>query len=139
MWVFSMFLLFGRWCFTSIVLVTATMVALQAKGTLSRPATKTRVEHYVHATSRGVIQGTVKDNRGGPVRGATITLTCETGQRQTTETANDGSYVIRGILPGTYLVSANGAGLEPATVPLVNVEPGQVVTGNVTMIAESAE
>ena len=54
-------------------------------------------------TSR--ITGTVTDNNGGVVSGATITLTNEgTKTSQSTQTSDSGTYTFDLIQPGTYTV-----------------------------------
>src|SRR4051812_2858639 len=81
----------------------------------------------------GSVQGSVKDDTGGIIPGAAITLSNESGTVQTTKTGSDGTYVLRGIPAGTYSVSASYKGLQQATVLVVNITAGQAASGNILM------
>ncbi|HEX6126020.1 MAG TPA: carboxypeptidase-like regulatory domain-containing protein, partial [Pyrinomonadaceae bacterium] len=59
-----------------------------------------------NAQFRAGIQGTVTDNAGSVVPGATVTLTNkETNQTQTTQTSDAGFYRFSALTPGTYSIS----------------------------------
>jgi hypothetical protein len=85
----------------------------------------------------GSVQGTVKDDTGGIIPGATITLSNDSGTVQTTKAGSDGSYTLRGVPPGTYSVSASYKGLQQATVLVVNVAAGQAASGNIVMTPQT--
>src|SRR4029453_19436888 len=60
----------------------------------------------------GVITGTVKDEQGGILPGANVTLTGKTGTKTaTTDTA--GSYRFAALDPGTYSVQIQMSGFAP--------------------------
>ena len=62
---------------------------------------------------RGTITGTVTDNNGGVVSGATITLTNEgTKTSQSTQTSDSGTYTFDLIQPGTYTVTVEKTGFK---------------------------
>ncbi len=70
-----------------------------------------RSVHAQGTTSR--VTGTVTDNSGASVTGATVTLTNEgTGVSLTTETSNTGAYVFDLIQAGTYTVSVEKQGFK---------------------------
>ncbi len=88
-------------------------------------------------TGSGVVQGTVKDDTGGVIPGATVTLATQGGTIQTTTTGADGTYTIRGVPSGTYTVSATYAGLQQEGAITVNVTGAQPVAGNIVMTVQT--
>jgi hypothetical protein len=62
-------------------------------------------------TLTGTIEGTVKDEQGGGLPGATITLTGKTGSKAI-GTERSGSYRFIAVEPGTYQVSAALSGFK---------------------------
>jgi hypothetical protein len=60
----------------------------------------------------GTITGTVKDDQGGVLPGATVKLTGKTGSRSTTSDA-EGVYRFAGVDPGAYSVTAELSGFRP--------------------------
>jgi hypothetical protein len=79
------------------------------------------------------IRGTVKDNTGAIIPGASVTLTDQNGATQTTQTKDDGTYIFRGVKPGTYTVSADAKGLTQDGVVAVAAAAGHPVEGDVVM------
>ena len=90
-------------------------------------------------TFRGAINGTVTDSSGLALAGAKITVkNVETGLVRTTETTEDGSYVVTELPIGTYTVTISQSGFQTAVAHdvVVNVagerrvdmalKPGQV-------------
>ncbi len=86
---------------------------------------------------RGNVRGTVKDDTGGVIPGAVVTLANPSGTIQTVKSGGDGSYVIRGVPPGNYTVSATYSGLQQEGVIAVTVAPGQAAAGNITMTPQT--
>src|SRR5687768_9845183 len=73
------------------------------------------------AQSRGSIEGTVRDTRQVMLR-VTITAKNETtGATREAVSAEDGTYVLGGILPGTYTVTIQDAGFSPFSRKVVVV------------------
>jgi hypothetical protein len=113
-------------------MLLALPVSLYAQGTTSR------------------VTGTVEDNSGGLVAGATVTLTNEaTGISLTTETSETGTYTFDLIQVGNYTVTVEKSGFkkavstknavnvnQPTTVRVV-LEPGEVSA--VVTVESSAE
>src|SRR5438552_3254530 len=62
------------------------------------------------------IQGTVTDQSGAALPGVSIEAVNEKGQRYSTTSDTAGHYRFASVTPGTYTVSANLGGMEPATV-----------------------
>lgn len=89
------------------------------------------------ASAAGSVQGAVKDDTGGIIPGAEITLANGNATVQTTRARGDGTYVFRAVPPGTYSVTATYKGLQQATVLMVNVAAGQPATGNIVMRPQS--
>ncbi len=59
------------------------------------------------------INGTVTDSTGAVVAGATVTaLNTATQAKSTADSNQDGSYVINGLIPGTYTVTVTKAGFQ---------------------------
>src|SRR5437868_4017414 len=62
------------------------------------------------ATQAGALRGTVADEFGGLVVGATITLIDAKGAQQTAQTGDDGTYSFNALAPGKYTLNAAAAG-----------------------------
>jgi Carboxypeptidase regulatory-like domain len=60
--------------------------------------------------SRGTLRGVVKDELGGLVPGATVTLTSANGEPKTATANSDGEFVFDGLAPGKYNASAVAKG-----------------------------
>lgn len=76
-----------------------------------------------HAQFRAAIQGTVTDNSGGVVPGATVTLTnTETNQTLTVTTSDEGFYRFSALAPGLYSLSVEKDGFKKALVDQVKVD-----------------
>ena len=89
------------------------------------------------AHSSGVVRGTIKDDTGGLIPGATVTLATAKGTVQTTQATADGNYTFRDVAPGTYTVSATYAGLQQEGVMAVTVAAGQTAPANIKMTVQT--
>src|SRR5579875_1390387 len=87
--------------------------------------------------STGSVRGTVKDDTGGVIPGAVVTLATQSGTVQTVKSGADGSYTFRGVAPGTYTVSATYAGLQQQGVIAVTVAAAQAASGNIVMTVQT--
>ncbi len=85
----------------------------------------------------GTIRGSVKDDTGGIIPGAVVTLANPSGTVQTVNSGGDGGYVFRGVPPGSYTVSATYAGLQQEGIIAVSVAAGQPATGNIVMTVQT--
>lgn len=89
-----------------------------------------------HAQFRAGVQGTVTDNGGGTVGGATVTLTNkETNQSQQTKTSDEGFYNFTGLAPGLYTVTVEQQGFKKSVVDDLRVEAEGVKGIDVTVAA----
>lgn len=63
--------------------------------------------------SRGTLRGVVRDELGGLVSGAVITLVAANGQQKSATAGANGEYVFDGLNPGTYNAAATAKGFAP--------------------------
>jgi hypothetical protein len=81
------------------------------------------VATIANAQFKAGIQGTVADNTGAIVAGATVTLTNkENNQTQTTETSDGGFYRFSGLAPGLYTLTVEVQNFKKQTVENVKVD-----------------
>src|SRR5689334_15698245 len=64
------------------------------------------------AQGRGTLRGSVNDEVGAVIVGATVTLTDGSGAQKTATTGNDGAFAFTGLTPGKYLVRAEAGGFS---------------------------
>jgi len=82
------------------------------------------------------IQGTVTDNSGAVVPGATVTVTNqETGVSKTTVTSDAGSYRVSGLVPGRYTITADAASFKKGEVKDVAVSAEELTGRNIVLQA----
>ncbi|MFL6215191.1 MAG: carboxypeptidase regulatory-like domain-containing protein, partial [Blastocatellia bacterium] len=75
------------------------------------------------AQFKATIQGTVTDNSGAVVSGATVTVVnLETNKTTTTTTTDEGFYRVGGLPPGRYTVTAELTGFKRAVIENVTVQ-----------------
>lgn len=83
----------------------------------------------------GTILGTVKDQAGGVIPNATVTLINEaTNYKITKETGADGSYVFTPVRIGEYTVTASDPGFQKSTHTHVTVNIQQQTLVDMTMV-----
>ena len=76
----------------------------------------------------GTITGSVADDSGASVPGATVTVTNQdTGLEVSAVTDDSGAYAIRNLQPGTYTVKASLQGFKEYVQTGVPVNPNDVV------------
>lgn len=92
-------------------------------------------------TITATLTGVVRDQSGGVLPGATITVSSgETGLVKTTVTDRDGRYTVPFLNPGTYVVTAALAGFASATRTGVRLEVAQTAALDLTLgVAGTAE
>ena len=87
----------------------------------------------------GTIRGSIADPDTASIPGAVITLTPSSGQPVTLKSGSDGTYVVRGLTPGTYSVTVTMDGFATVVKPGVKISAGTPVTLNVKMAIQSAD
>jgi hypothetical protein len=109
----------------------------------------TAVALVAQTANTGTVTGVVKDEKGGVIRGATVTVTnLGTNSSRTAVTSDDGTYEIAQLVPGSYRLEVGAQGFakfidEKVTVNTlsrVTVDPELKPAGavaNVTVTAES--
>src|SRR5262249_21373473 len=103
------------------VTVTRRAVTLRSRLMPARRARNVLLALLIIATSAaraaaqdtGIVTGTVVDQSGQVLPGATITLTNEATQTSRTQTSNErGEFTFRAVQPGTYTVAVELAGFR---------------------------
>ena len=81
----------------------------------------------------GLVSGSVKDQNGAIVQGASVVAKNDrTGEERTTTTNGDGTFSIRALKASVYTITANSSGLG-VKVSNVEVNVGQESTLNLTL------
>lgn len=113
------------------------LTAVAATGALYGQRAATQPQAARGGGASGVVRGTVKDDTGGVIPGATVTLANQSGTVQTTSTSATGTYSFRGVPGGTYTVSASYAGLQQEGIKSVTVAAGQGANGDIVMTVQA--
>ncbi|MBA3515272.1 MAG: carboxypeptidase regulatory-like domain-containing protein [Pyrinomonadaceae bacterium] len=79
----------------------------------------------VLAQSRGALRGSVKDELGASIVGATITVIDASGTAKTTVTNGEGAYTLGGLAPGKYFVVAAAPGFAPSEQTEIDLAASQ--------------
>jgi hypothetical protein len=86
--------------------------------------------------STGNISGTVTGPRGASVSGAEITVTQKvTGQAVKTTTSPAGTYAVRDLAPGEYVLNVVAKGFQPAEL-LIRIQAAATASGDVKLQRE---
>lgn len=116
----------------------AVSAALCAQTPGQQPAGQAPTQTPARRAARGAtVTGSVKDDTGGIIPGATVTLATDSGTVQTVQTGGDGNYTFRNVPPGNYTVSATYQGLQQEGASLISVAGTQPVTQNLTMTVQT--
>lgn len=83
--------------------------------------------------ARGSLRGTIKDELGAAIVGATVTIIDPAGTAKTTETNGEGVYTVSGLAPGKYIVMVSAQGFAPSDESEVDLAGGQRQTFDVTL------
>ena len=91
---------------------------------------------HAQEPSTGNISGTVTGPRGASVSGAEITITQRlTGQTTKTTTSPAGTYAVRDLVPGEYVLHVEAKGFQPAEL-LIRIQAAATATGDVKLQRE---
>ena len=85
------------------------------------------------------VRGLVSDELGGVIVGATVSLTNEQGQTQTTVSDAGGNYRFNGVAPGNYSITVTQTGFSAFQHASITVASGQSRTINVTLKVAALE
>lgn len=89
---------------------------------------------WAQQVTGGTIAGTVTDNSGAAVAGATVIVTdLATNTPRTTTTNSQGHYIFTNVPPSTYSMQVTKQGFNAAAVPNLTVQVGSSLTQNVTL------
>lgn len=83
--------------------------------------------------SRGSMRGTIKDELGAAIVGATVTIIDPSGTAKTTETNGEGVYTVAGLPAGKYIVIVSAQGFAPSDEAEVDLAAGERQTFDVTL------
>src|SRR6185503_652026 len=85
-------------------------------------------------TNRGGISGTVVDQNGGAVPGASVTIT-NIGTNQTTKitTSGSGNFSVSSLEPVAYRIVVEATGFKKAILESVKVDTAQIAAANVVL------
>jgi hypothetical protein len=75
--------------------------------------------------SRGTLRGVIKDELGGTIVGATVTLIDASGVEKTATTNGEGAYVFNGVAPGKYFLRASATGFAATDETEIEVTAGE--------------
>lgn len=115
--------------------VIASLAALAFAGALYAQGSTTQGGH--RASGPGIVRGTVKDDTGGVIPGAVVTLANQNGTVQTTSTSATGGYAFHAVPPGAYTVSATYAGLQQEGTKSLTLGVGQGSTADIVMTVQT--
>jgi hypothetical protein len=79
------------------------------------------------AQTLGTLKGTLTDETGSLIPGATVTVTGSGNVKKNTGTDANGVYSVAGLPPGTYTIHATSTGFAPADKK-VSLSTGAVAT-----------
>ncbi len=80
---------------------------------------------FAQDSSTGNVSGTVTGPRGASVSGASITFTARiTAQTVKTTTSPAGTYALRDLAPGEYILHVEAKGFQPADL-LIRIQPAR--------------
>ncbi len=83
-------------------------------------------------TNKGGISGTVLDQNGAAIPGATVIVTnAGTGQKQTLTTSEDGAFQVSSLDPVSYSIMVEAQGFKTATIQSLKVDTATTATANV--------
>ena len=83
--------------------------------------------------TRGTLRGVIKDELGGTIVGATVTLTDANGVEKTATTNGEGAYVFNGLAPGKYSLRATAKGFANTDETDVDLTRGARASMDLTL------
>src|SRR5882724_7642515 len=83
--------------------------------------------------NRASLRGSIKDELGATIVGASVTATDATGQAKTTISNDEGVYQFSGLAPGKYNLRAAAKGFAASGDSEVELKPGARQTLDLTL------
>src|SRR5258705_6260433 len=83
--------------------------------------------------TRGTLRGVIKDELGGTIVGATVTLTEANGVEKTATTNGEGAYAFSALAPGKYSLRAAATGFANSDDTEVDLTPGARASMDLTL------
>ena len=83
--------------------------------------------------TKGTLRGTIKDELGASIVGATVTIMDGSGTTKSTLTNGDGLYSVAGLAPGKYIVLVTAPGFAPSEETEVDIAASQRRVLDVTL------
>ncbi len=123
-------------CFLHIVVAAVLSMAVSASGQTATPAVQspTAQDDGGAASTTATLRGHVADQTGALIPGATVTIQTANGKTVASATADSaGTYEVRGLKPGGYVVKADYAGFAPFVSPVIVMGPGQAKRVDISM------
>jgi Carboxypeptidase regulatory-like domain/TonB dependent receptor len=74
--------------------------------------------------NRASLRGSIKDELGATIVGASVTITDATGQVRTVVSNEEGVYQFNGLVPGKYTVRATAKGFAPSSDSEIEIKGG---------------
>ncbi|HKP36361.1 MAG TPA: TonB-dependent receptor [Pyrinomonadaceae bacterium] len=93
----------------------------------------------VSAQGRATLRGTVNDEFGAVIVGATVTLTDQAGVSKTATSNANGDYSFTGLIPGKYSINAQAAGFQSSEDAEVDVATTRRDPLNITLKVATIE
>src|SRR5438874_13538675 len=87
----------------------------------------------VFAQNRATLRGSISDEFGATIVGATVTLTDANGVAKTATTNNDGAYSFTNLAPGRYQILAVATGFAASEPAVVDVAANRREPLNITL------
>src|SRR5437764_4465068 len=81
------------------------------------------------AQARASLRGSVVDEAGAVILGATVTLKDASGAQKTATSNADGAYAFNGLAPGKYMIHVTAAGFATSEDAPVDVAAGRRIFG----------
>jgi len=93
----------------------------------------------VFAQGRASVRGSITDEFGAVIVGATVTLTDANGVKKTATSGADGGYSFTGLAPGKYSISAAAGGFATSDVQQIDVANARREPFNITLKVATIE
>src|SRR5581483_9279477 len=94
----------------------------------------------LRAQSTAALQGTVTDQSGAVVPGATLTIRdTATGVTRTVHTDSDGNYAAPSLIPGPYTIDVTANGMQTRHLEGLTLNVNVTITENVTLTVGSTQ